>query len=105
MELLETMDAPTPLPVTTARQGLRLCGPEHPVSLELLDRFAAGAATRDERSTVVRHLLTGCSSCGRRLGRTWPLEAPQEPEDAYDRALDRSFERVLQAMRVRCSAA
>ena len=105
MEQMETIEAPTPLLATTARQRLRLCAPEHPVSMELLDRFAAGSATRDERSTVVRHLLTGCSSCGRRLGRAWPLEAPQQPEDAYDQALDRSFERVLQAMRVRSSAA
>jgi len=105
MEPLETIDAPTALSATTPRRRLRLCGPEHPVSLELLDRFAAGSATRDERSTVVRHLLSGCASCGSRLGRAWPLEAPQQPEGAYDQALDRSFERVLQVLRVRCSAA
>jgi hypothetical protein len=89
----------------TARPALRLCNPEHLVSFDLLDRFAAGAATRDERRLVVRHLLTGCTSCSRRLGRAWPLESQQLPPDAYDQALDRSFGRLFQEMRVRSSAA
>ena len=98
METSETMDAQTVPAAAAVRPRLRLC-PEHPVSLETLDRFAAGMATRDERSAVVRHLLTGCPPCGRRLGRSWPLEDRPEPEGAYDQALDRSFDRVLQTLR------
>jgi hypothetical protein len=100
METIDTLN-----PALTTRPALRLCHPEHPVSFDLLDRFAAGATTRDEKRLVVRHLLTGCASCRRRLGRAWPLESQQLPPDAYDQALDRSFDRLFQEMRVRSSAA
>lgn len=99
MEPLQTIDMLTALPAAASRWRLRLCTEEHPVSTEMLDRFAAGSATRNERAAVVRHLLAGCSSCSRHLGRRWPLEDRQEPEGAYDRALDRSFDRVVQALR------
>jgi hypothetical protein len=102
MEPLETTRTAL---ATTSRQGLRLCGLEHPVSTELLDRFAAGSATRDERNKVVLHLFTGCLSCSSHLGPYWPLEDRREPESAYDQALERSFDRALQALRFRCPAA
>lgn len=105
MEILETIDTLNTLSAAAARPGLRLCSPEHPVSVEQLGRFAAGSATRAERSTVIRHLLTGCASCNRHLGRAWPLEAPQVPEDAYDQAFERSLDRVLATLQVSRSAA
>lgn len=103
MELLEMTR--TALSAATPRQGLRLCSLDHPVSMEMLDRFAAGAATRDERSKVARHLLAGCPSCNRHLGQYWPLESLQAPEGAYDQALESSFDRVLRTLQVRCPAA
>lgn len=105
MENLETINTLNTSPATLARTGLRLCSPEHPVSVEQLDRFAAGSATRTERSLVIRHLLTGCASCSRHLGRDWPQEAPQLPEDAYDQAFERSLERVLETLQIQRSAA
>jgi hypothetical protein len=99
MELLETMDVPTGLMVAV-RLRIRLDGLEHTISPEMLDRFAAGAATGRERRAVVRHLLEGCSSCRRRLGRSLPMEHVQEPEGAYDQAIDRSLERAFDLLRL-----
>lgn len=64
---------------------------EHPVSRESLERFAAGAASRDEGRVIAIHLLKGCGACAAALRS---LELSRAPLDAYDRALDR-FERGL----------
>jgi hypothetical protein len=66
---------------------------EHPVSRESLERFAAGAATRDEGRTIALHLLKGCAACAATLRN---LEHRRVPLGAYDRSLDR-FERGLRA--------
>ncbi len=98
MALVETMGGPTGLMATAVRMRLRLDDLEHTISPEMLDRFAAGSATRGERRAVVRHLLKGCPSCSRHLGRFIPIEPVQEPEDAYDQAFDRSVDRALEAL-------
>ena len=64
---------------------------EHLISRESLERFAAGAATRDEGRTIALHLLKGCATCAATLRS---LDRCKAPADAYDRALDR-FERGL----------
>lgn len=66
---------------------------EHPVSRDSLQRFAAGAATREEGRTIALHLLKGCATCAATLRN---LEHSRAPMDAYDRSLDR-FERGLRA--------
>ena len=66
---------------------------EHPVSRESLERFAAGAATREEGRTIALHLLIGCITCAATLRNLDPGSAPL---DAYDRSLD-FFERGLRA--------
>lgn len=66
---------------------------EHQISRDTLERFAMGAATRDEGRTIALHLLKGCATCAatlRDLGRA------RAPRGAYDRALD-LFERGLRA--------
>jgi len=95
MALLERMDVPTGLMATAVRMRIRLVDLDHSISAEMLDRFAAGSATRGERRAVVRHLLEGCPSCSRHLGRFWPAENVQEPEEAYDQAFERGLERAL----------
>jgi hypothetical protein len=62
---------------------------DHPISRDGLERFAAGAATRDESRQIARHLLKGCATCASTLRE---LDHRKEPLEAYDRALD-SFER------------
>lgn len=64
---------------------------EHLISRESLERFAAGAATRDEGRTIALHLLKGCAVCAATLRSLGRGRAPME---AYDRSLDR-FERGL----------
>ena len=66
---------------------------EHPVSRDALERFAAGAATREEGKTIAIHLLKGCSTCAATLRN---LNRQKAPMDAYDRSLDR-FERGLRS--------
>ncbi|HEX5719111.1 MAG TPA: hypothetical protein VF179_23305 [Thermoanaerobaculia bacterium] len=64
---------------------------EHAVSSDCLQRFAAGAATREEGRTIALHLLKGCPTCAATLRN---LNRERAPMDAYDRSLDR-FERGL----------
>jgi len=40
---------------------------EHPVDDACLQRFAAGAASREEGKAIVAHLLRGCSVCSAKL--------------------------------------
>lgn len=95
MDLLETMNGPTGRTATAYRLRISLDSLDHTVLPEMLDRFAAGSATPEECRTVVRHLLKGCPSCSRRLGRHIPLEHLQEPEDAEDQALERSLDHAF----------
>ena len=64
---------------------------EHQISRESLERFAAGAATREEGRDIAVHLLKGCGTCAAALRN---LNRSRASMDAYDRALDR-FERGL----------
>ena len=66
---------------------------EHPISRDSLERFAAGAASREESKLIAIHLLKGCPTCA---GTLRDLDRCRVPMDAYDRALDR-FERALRA--------
>jgi hypothetical protein len=100
MELLEIKAAPSGLMATAVRMRLRLDDLEH-IAPEVLERFAAGSATRGEGRAVGRHLLAGCPSCSRRLGRFIPVEHPQEPEGAYDQAFERSLDRAFDVLKLR----
>jgi hypothetical protein len=40
---------------------------EHLIPRESLERFAAGAATREEGRTIAIHLLKGCATCAATL--------------------------------------
>jgi len=53
---------------------------------DILRRFVAGTASRDEGRQVGLHLLHGCQSCGNRIQE---LLHPEIPAGAYDVALDR----------------
>ncbi len=66
---------------------------EHAISSDSLERFAAGAATREEGRTIALHLLKGCATCAATL-RTLNREKPSM--EAYDLSLDR-FDRGLRA--------
>jgi hypothetical protein len=92
MNVLETMDVPTGQMATALRLRIPLDGLEHTILPEVLDRFAAGSANRAERRAVLRHLLMGCPSCSRRLGHSLALDQPEEPEDLYDEAFERSLD-------------
>lgn len=96
MELLQIEDRPTRA-TTTVRLKIRLEDLFH-IEPELIDRFAAGTATAPESRQVVRHLLEGCPSCSRRLGRLVPLENPLGSEDAYDESFDRSLDRAFEVL-------
>ena len=54
---------------------------KHPISKEVLGRFALGQATPEERRAVGRHLLQGCPICARALrALMWPAtSAPDRP--------------------------
>jgi len=58
---------------------------DHP-SEEILKRFAAGRASREESREVVAHLVKGCALCATRLKRL--MEVPRVAGAAYDPALD-----------------
>jgi hypothetical protein len=64
---------------------------EHPED-DVLFRFLQGAASRQENRLIVRHLLSRCPRCAKRL-RTMRPEPPLEP-GAYDPALDRFAARL-----------
>jgi tetratricopeptide (TPR) repeat protein len=75
---------------------------EHPISLEVLDRFASFAATAAERKAVVRHLIKGCGSCRSYLSQLWPSPTERSRlaevrDDRYDEAFARALERACAA--------
>ena len=57
------------------------------VDAEILERFAAGTASRSECRAVVRHLLARCGTCAGRLRSM--TARPSIDEGAYDGALAR----------------
>lgn len=56
------------------------------LSKELIDRFFALSASREENRQLVRHILSGCPACTALL-RSW-LQPAIDPEE-YERLLDR----------------
>lgn len=59
--------------------------PEH----DVLDRFVAGSASRQECREVVRHLLSGCGACAALLRKEF---RPLVQERDYDEVLARWIE-------------
>lgn len=51
----------------------------HP-SLDALSSFMKGELPRDDAREVVRHLLSGCTSCRNETGAWWPKELVRTPE-------------------------
>jgi len=64
---------------------------DHP-SEEILKRFAAGTASREERRSVVAHLIRGCALCATRLRSL--LDPPRVAGSSYEATLER-FDREL----------
>jgi len=75
---------------------------DHPISREVLGRFANGVATAAERKMVVRHLLARCGECQSQLQRCWPgplgSAEPEIYDHYYDAAFKRSVERAVVAL-------
>jgi hypothetical protein len=59
---------------------------KHPVSDHSLQRFAAGASSREENRSIVFHMLRGCASCARTLNAAL---RPEIPAGAYDDVFER----------------
>lgn len=77
---------------------------EHPIAIEVLDRFANHRATAQERARVVRHLLAGCGSCQVHLKHLWPSAEEMDrlaevQDDRYDAAFERALERALSSFK------
>jgi tetratricopeptide (TPR) repeat protein len=73
---------------------------DHPISREVLGRFASCTATAAERMEIVRHLLAGCGECQSQLQHCWPgpTGASELADSGYDEAFERSVERALAAL-------
>lgn len=69
---------------------------EHP-SEEILQRFVAGTASRDESRSVVAHLLKGCALCARKIRSLMEPTAMRRRED-YDAALERFDRRLIEGL-------
>jgi hypothetical protein len=68
---------------------------DHP-SDEILQRFATGTASREERRAVVAHLIQGCSQCARQLRA---LMRPQPVAgSAYDAVFERFNDELLEVL-------
>ena len=61
-------------------------------SEQQIRRFARGQASREETREVVRHLLHGCTGCGRQVAVEFGLGQPPVRAD-YDAAIGRSCKR------------
>jgi hypothetical protein len=59
---------------------------DHP-SEDILKRFAAGTASREESRAVVKHLVKGCAVCARKLREL--IEPKAVPGSSYEGPLDR----------------
>ncbi len=73
---------------------------DHPISREVLGRFASCTATAAERMEIVRHLLAGCGECQSQLQHCWPgaASATEFSDAAYDQAFERAVERAVAAL-------
>lgn len=71
-------------------------GRQHSISPEVLDRFAANTATKEERALVVRHLMANCLECHHYLR---PKIHPVVPfhDGVYGNAIERSLKRASDA--------
>ena len=63
----------------------------HPISESCLRRFERGQATREERRTILAHLLRGCPVCSRALHACLD---PSSQEHGSERGLDRPTKRL-----------
>ncbi|HTQ81132.1 MAG TPA: tetratricopeptide repeat protein [Thermoanaerobaculia bacterium] len=75
---------------------------KHPISLEVLGRFASHSTTAAERRAVVRHLLAGCAECKSQLGHLLPSPPEMDrrsklQDDRYDAAFERAVRFTLTA--------
>lgn len=78
---------------------------DHPTP-DSLARFSRGELSRVETRAVLRHLLAGCAECRGSMAGAWrpgpPATGIHEAvgagrEEAYDEAIDRAFQRVIEA--------
>lgn len=69
---------------------------DHP-SEEILKRFAAGKASREESRAVVAHLVKGCALCATRLRRL--IDPPRVAGSSYEAALDRFDQEMIGDLR------
>ncbi len=70
--------------------------PEHPPR-EAFERLVRGEAEAGETREIVRHLLAGCSKCGRTVEETRsPSLAPFQRVETYDTVFDRLEGRLAQ---------
>jgi tetratricopeptide (TPR) repeat protein len=67
---------------------------DHPTSREVIERFAAGTASPDERRRFIRHLLQGCQQCTANLREVLRGGERTAPA-AYHAAIDKALHRVL----------
>jgi hypothetical protein len=71
---------------------------EHAISSDSLERFAAGAATRQEGQNIALHLLKGCVTCAatlRNLNREKaPIAEVQAPSGMLRAVLKKSEPRA-----------
>jgi hypothetical protein len=65
---------------------------DHP-SEEILKRFAAGTASREESRAVVAHLVKGCALCATRLRRL--IDPPKVAGSSYETALERFDQEMI----------
>src|SRR5262245_4534438 len=59
------------------------------ISEELLQRFIAGASSREEGRRIVRHLVEGCRQCAELTARSWVGEGADEAD--YEAAFAEAF--------------
>jgi hypothetical protein len=62
---------------------------DHP-SPGLLLRFLRGEVSKEERQTVVRHLLTGCAACVAVIREAWSL--PNRKAVIHEAAMEETSE-------------
>jgi hypothetical protein len=68
---------------------------DHP-SEEILKRFAAGTASREESRAVVAHLIKGCALCSTRLRRL--MEHPAVSAGLHEVALERFDQEMTRSL-------
>lgn len=64
-----------------------------------VESFVRGALAPADQRRVVRHLVTGCAACGRRVSSAFPTEASPLPEGDYDGCIDRALQKARRVTR------